>query len=139
MTLWFPISDTALWLAFIAGLSLFFATLALVPFVVLRIPADYFAGEHRPVSSLARVHPVLRIVLLLLKNLLGFGVMLMGIAMLVLPGQGLLTILIGLMLVDFPGKFRLEKWLVRRKVVMLGINWLRTRFNRPRLEVSQNP
>ena len=103
------------------------------------IPADYFAGEHRPVSSLARVHPVLRIVLLLLKNLLGFGVMLMGIAMLVLPGQGLLTILIGLMLVDFPGKFRLEKWLVRRKVVMLGINWLRTRFNRPRLEVSQNP
>jgi hypothetical protein len=43
------------------------------------------------------------------------------------PGQGLLTIAVGLILLDFPGKFRLERWLATRRSVWRSLNWLRRR------------
>jgi len=59
-----------------------------------------------------------------------------GIAMLVLPGQGVLTIVIGIMLLDFPGKYRFERSLAARRPVLRSINWLRRRANRPLLHVD---
>jgi hypothetical protein len=59
-----------------------------------------------------------------------------GIAMLVLPGQGLLTILIGFLMLDFPGKYRVEKWLVSRRRLLGAINWLRRRAGRVPLRIS---
>ena len=56
--------------------------------------------------------------------------------MLVTPGQGVLTIVVGMLLFDFPGKFRLERWLVTRPTVWRSINWLRERAGR---EPSQTP
>jgi hypothetical protein len=47
------------------------------------------------------------------------------------PGQGLLTILIGVMLVDLPGKRRFERWLLGRPHVLAGVNRLRARFRQP--------
>jgi len=49
------------------------------------------------------------------------------------PGQGILTILIGVMLLNFPGKRRLERWLVSRPRVLPVINGLRARFGKPPL------
>jgi len=60
-----------------------------------------------------------------LKKLLGLVFLLGGLAMLVLPGRVLLTLLVALVLLDFPGKYRLEKRLVRSPRVVSGINWLR--------------
>jgi hypothetical protein len=60
---------------------------------------------------------------------------LMGVAMLVLPGQGVLTIITGLLLLDFPGKYRFERWLVRRGPVLRGVNWLRDRAGRQALRL----
>jgi len=57
------------------------------------------------------------------------------LAMLVLPGQGLLTMFISLMLLDFPGKRRLEQSIVRRPIILRSINWLRERHHRPPLEL----
>ena len=57
-----------------------------------------------------------------------------GLIMLVVPGQGLLTLAVGLVLVDFPGKYRLERWLVTRPPVWRAINWLRKRAGREPLE-----
>jgi hypothetical protein len=54
-----------------------------------------------------------------------------GILMLVLPGQGLLTILVGLMLSDYPGKFKLEKRIIKTNLVLKTINWYRTKSNIP--------
>ena len=59
-----------------------------------------------------------------------------GIIMLALPGQGILTILVGLMLVDFPGKYGAERWVVGQRSVLKGINWIRTKSGKPRLVVS---
>jgi hypothetical protein len=55
--------------------------------------------------------------------------------MLLLPGQGILTILIGLMLLDFPGKRRLERRLVQQPSVWRAINWMRAKAHQPALEL----
>ena len=54
-----------------------------------------------------------------------------GILMLVLPGQGLLTILVGLMLSDYPGKFKLEKRIIKTNLILKTINWYRNKSNIP--------
>ncbi len=54
--------------------------------------------------------------------------------MLVTPGQGLLTLLIGLLLLNFPGKYRLERWLVRRPGVLRTLNWVRRRRGQEHFE-----
>jgi hypothetical protein len=64
------------------------------------------------------------------KNLMGYVLIAAGIAMLVLPGQGMVTMLLGIILVDLPGKYRLERWLVARGPVFRSINWLRRRAGR---------
>ena len=61
------------------------------------------------------------------------AIMAEGLAMLVLPGQGVITILVGITLLNFPGKRRLELRIVRQRPVLLAINWIRARANRPPL------
>ncbi|HYG08570.1 MAG TPA: hypothetical protein VD835_01220, partial [Pyrinomonadaceae bacterium] len=53
------------------------------------------------------------------------------------PGQGVLTILMGVMLLDFPGKRRLELKLVSRPNVLRAINRIRQRFDRPPLQLDE--
>ncbi len=125
------------WLFALGGLSL--VTLAIsalvLPIVVTRMRSDYFLPHRDETRSLAHQRPVVHGIGLVLKNLLGGILFLAGILMLGLPGQGILTILIGLMLLDFPGKQRLEIWLVRLPAVGKALNWLRKRGNRPPLEI----
>ena len=123
------------WLLLLVGLP-FVGTLVLVPWLVIQLPANYFQESgHRPAPMWGVAHPALRFLLHLGKNLLGVVVLLMGVAMLVLPGQGLLTIVTGLMLVNFPGKYRFERWLVRQKPVLHAVNWLREKAGRAELRL----
>ena len=46
-------------------------------------------------------------------------------------GQGLLTLLVGLLLMNFPGKYQLERWLVGRPGVLAALDWLRQRKGEP--------
>jgi len=111
-------------LGFISVITFIFSLL-FIPWIVVRLPADYFAQSKRA-SELVRIHnPVISMLLLIAKNMLGLVALLLGILMLVIPGQGLLTIFIGIMLLNFPGKFRLERWLIQRKPVLNSMNWLR--------------
>jgi hypothetical protein len=55
----------------------------------------------------------------------------------VLPGQGILTILIGVSLMEFPGKYRLERGIIHFGPVLKGINTLRRRYGRPPLEFDE--
>ncbi|MEO9595697.1 PGPGW domain-containing protein [Rhodopirellula bahusiensis] len=115
----------------------FFGSLLIVPCLVIRIPADYFAKPHRPRTMFADRHPLLRWSGLIIKNLLGASLVLAGIAMLVLPGQGLLTVAIGILLLDFPGKHRLEARVIRIRPVRKSINWLREKANAPPLVIDR--
>jgi len=129
------ISDNPLLVAGItvASVLLFFGSIVLASEVAVRIPADYFAHDRRPASKLSRRHPALRVFLHILKNLAAIVLLIAGAAMLVLPGQGLLTMFVGFLLLDFPGKYRLERWLVSRPRIHRAINWLRRRRGRPPL------
>ena len=86
----------------------------------------------QPAPRVQHQGPIVR----LLKNATGGLFLIAGIAMLVLPGQGLLTILIGLMLIDFPGKRRFELALIRRRHVLNAVNWMRQKSGRDPLLVS---
>lgn len=126
----------------IAGVSLvvFAGALAAVPWVVVRIPEDYFSGQRRPrMSKMHRDRPVAWLLLQIGKNLAGVAFVLSGIIMLVLPGQGILTILLGIALMNFPGKFRLERWLVTRGSTLRFINHLRRSRGRPELVLEDKP
>jgi hypothetical protein len=105
------------------------ATLAIsavaVPWWIARLPSNYFAqvshGSLR--AAQLRAHPLRR----LLKNVLGVVLILAGLAMLFLPGQGLITLLIAVTLLDFPGKARLERRLIANDSVHGALNWIRKR------------
>jgi hypothetical protein len=112
-----------------SGLSLFalVATILCVPWVITRLPCDYFVRSERVVWRVAAVHPFLALIFSVLKNILGILLVILGVIMLVTPGQGILTLLIGLLLMNFPGKYRLERWLVLRPGILRAMNWVRRR------------
>ena len=98
----------------------FVGTLIVVPLIITRMGEDYFMPERR--RAFADLHPVLRLVGLILKNVLGIIFVLMGIVMIFVPGQGLLTILLGLAMLNFPGKRRAELKLVTYPPVRKSID-----------------
>lgn len=118
-------NESLLWVLGLVSVASFLVTLAVVPWVILKLPHDYFAEPQRVAMLFRGMPPTIRVVALLAKNALGAVVVVLGVVMLVFPGQGLLTILIGLILVDFPGKYRYQRWLISRGPVLRAANWLR--------------
>jgi hypothetical protein len=105
-----------------------------VSWLLVKLPADYFCGS-RSDPFWARRHPVIRWAGLIVKNFVGLAVVILGIVLSLpgVPGPGLLTIFIGMALLDFPGKRRLEVWLLNRPKVLGPINRLRQRYGKPPL------
>ena len=123
-------------LLWVTGFSIltFVGTLILLPIMAVRIPTHYFNPIKRQRFLWRKHPPLIRFFLLLAKNILGIAFILSGIAMVFLPGQGLITIFIGIILTDFPGKFKFERWIIQHKVILQSINWLRAKQNRPPLK-----
>ena len=119
--------------ALLVGSSLL--SLAAVTAVLISLPADHF-GVRAPAAAWPR-SPVLRAVWRIGKNLLGLALVALGLLLSLpgVPGQGVLTILIGIILLDFPGKRAYERRLVVRPAVLGTINRLRARFGRPPMEL----
>ena len=133
---WFYNNETLLWWLLVASFITFITTLIAVPVILARLPEDYFSLPDRHRMPWSDRHPVLRIPLLLVKNMLGIIFVLAGLLMLALPGQGFLTIIIGLALMDFPGKYHAERWIVSRHSVLRLINWIRRKAAQPPLIVK---
>ena len=113
-------------------------TTGIVCTFLVRIRPDYFVSDARGLSR--RIEsPVLQALYLAGKNLLGVVLILIGIVLSLpgVPGQGLLTIFVGILLLDVPGKRALELKLIRRNAVRRNINRLRARFNKPPLEIER--
>jgi hypothetical protein len=132
---WVKEHDVVLWWVMAASFVLTAGTILAMPFVVSRIPDDYFATKERPPLSKTSEHPALRWTFRLGRNLLGVILLLLGIVMSPGPGPGLIVILAGLLLTEFPGKRRLEMWIIRRPGLLKAINWFRSRRGRPPLVV----
>jgi predicted RND superfamily exporter protein len=139
MMQWMELHEGALvWLGVVSLLT-FIGTLVVIPVLVIRIPEDYFTRATRHPSRWRDHHPAIRLTVLVIKNVLGCLFLLAGIAMLFLPGQGILTILVGITLINFPGKMAMERWLIRHRPVYRAINWLRTRAHHSALEIPEKP
>jgi hypothetical protein len=114
----------------VASAVMFVASLVLIPILVIRMRADYFVNRHSDEAALARFHPAVRWALLILKNLCGVVLLILGVSMLLGPGQGVLTILLSFSLLNFPGKRRLEIRLLRLPGLLSAINRLRSKAGR---------
>lgn len=131
MSDWLDQHHAMLWWIAAASIVALVASALGVAAMVIRIPPDYFTArrQRRPRHRSSATHVVMTIG----RNVVGALLIVVGIAMLVLPGQGVITILAGLGLVDFPGKHRLITLIVRRSAVRKSLDWIRERAGRPPL------
>ena len=128
------LKDWAWWIA-VASVIMFFGSLWFVSWLIIRLPEDYFVTEHERFRD---AHPVIRVVIFLVSNLVGVILLAFGVTMLVAPGQGLITILLGLSLMSFPGKRKLLKWILQRKSIRHAMNWIRKKAHRPKLQFDDS-
>jgi hypothetical protein len=132
------------WGTIAIGAAIFVASLVgtslIAGIFLVRIRPDYFVAEHHGVAR--RLHSSrTRLLLVVGKNLLGVFLIAFGIVLALpgVPGQGLLTILVGLFLIDSRAKRKLELRIVRRPHILHAINKIRDRFGAPPLEVERAP
>ncbi|MEN8190893.1 MAG: PGPGW domain-containing protein [Thermodesulfobacteriota bacterium] len=125
-------SDYSWILQILGGVSLatFLISLLIIPFLLTRASKEYFLvhiGHHEEEEcDRGAICPVLSVI----RNILGGILLAAGIAMLFLPGQGILTILLALTLLDLPGKEKLLAWAISKPSIQHGLNWIREKAHK---------
>ena len=121
-----------LWLATIS-LFVFIFSLVSIKWLVALIPTDYFIKKKKLKSE--KSYSFIWLISIIVKNLIGYTLILGGLLMLVLPGQGLFTILMGLILSNYPGKYTIEKRFITIPSILKTVNWLRKKSEKPPLQI----
>ena len=124
--------DFFFWLGIVSSV-IFLVSLLSIGWLVSLIPSDYFINKKE--SKFKLNYPVAWIVSVVIKNIFGYILIFGGILMLILPGQGLITIFVGLLLSNYPGKYSIEKRIIATPKILKSINWLRKKSNEPPLLV----
>ncbi|MGH9821265.1 MAG: hypothetical protein ACRD43_13950 [Pyrinomonadaceae bacterium] len=123
------------------GIGLFVLSFAVslisIAVVMVKIPADYFSSHYQR-DFLPDSPWHVRWGAIAIKNALGVLLVLLGILLSLpgVPGQGILTILLGLIMLDIPGMRPLEARIIQRPAVLGTINRFRARYERPPLQVD---
>ncbi len=120
------------WLTILSVIT-FVGSLILIPWLILRMDRDYFVRHHEQIVERKKKHPIAALIIYSLRNSMGLFLILIGIIMLVLPGQGILTMIIGLSIMDFPGKHRVIDKILENKRVEDSLNWIRRKGNKEEL------
>ncbi|MEO8042410.1 MAG: hypothetical protein ABI646_07370 [Acidobacteriota bacterium] len=122
----------------VLGVGIFLLSLAFsfgsIAIVMVKIPANYFSSHY--VQDFLPGSPwLVRWGAVVAKNVLGIFLIGLGILLSLpgVPGQGFLTILLGLIMMDIPGKRPLEAWIIKRPAVLSAVNNFRLRYNKPPL------
>ncbi|MDB5291001.1 MAG: Chemotaxis protein methyltransferase CheR [Phycisphaerales bacterium] len=115
------------------------ALLLAVAVWAVRMPADYFVRDQEDAQRTVPRHPALRMVLLVIGNVAGFALAALGVLMTLplVPGPGIVLVLIGLSLTSFPGKHKLQRRIITSHWVLAPLNRLRAAFNKPPLQVPR--
>jgi len=118
-------------------LASFFINLGIVSFILVKLPADHFS-KSRKTKFWAGPRPAIHAAKVIGKNIGGLLLVALGIVLSLpgVPGQGLLTVLLGIMLLDFPGRHRLEQKLLSKPSIVNTLNRLRERFDKPPLQLN---
>ncbi|QEN03869.1 hypothetical protein EW093_03850 [Thiospirochaeta perfilievii] len=106
----------------------FLVSLIIIPFVIINLSPDYFKGANKPLYRYKNLF--IRYFVLILKNIVGYIFIILGVIMLFIPGQGLLSITLGLLFINFPGKKSLEYKFFSNKKISKVINSIRKKAGR---------
>lgn len=119
---------------FLVSLTVSFIAIAIV---MVKIPANYFSTHYKQ-DFLPGSHWTVRWGAVMIKNIFGVFLVLLGIVLSLpgIPGQGILTILLGLIMIDIPGKRPLEARIIKRPTVLAAMNNLRARYGKPPLQLD---
>lgn len=131
--------EQLIWLLGIGSVVLLVGTALLIPWLIIILPADFFArklGSPEAQSSRSRMSTI---VLAVCRNLIGAVLLVAGFIMLFVPGQGLLTILVALALIDFPGKRILLLRMISSPRVFNAANGIRRWAGKPELLAAETP
>ena len=107
---------------------IFIFSLVTIKWLVALIPSDYFVSKKD--TKFKSEYPFIWLISMIIKNIIGYVLIIGGILMLLLPGQGLFTIFIGLMMSNYPGKYYIEKKFIAIPSILKTINWLRKQSNK---------
>jgi hypothetical protein len=112
--------------------------IALLGFLLVKLPATYFCDGF-PRDFWVQRHPIIRWTGRVLKNVAGAAAVFLGVMLSLpgIPGPGFLLILLGVTLIDFPRKRRVERWLVSRSKILNSVNRLRQRCGKPPLLLEE--
>lgn len=119
---------------FLLSFAFSFVSIAVV---MVKIPANYFSS-HFVADFLPNSTWLVRWGAVIAKNLFGAFLIILGLALSLpgIPGQGILTILLGLIMLDIPGKRPLEAKIIKRPKVLYAVNKLREKYNKPPLIID---
>ena len=120
----------------IGGLSILILIVSIIGlgWFISQIPEDYFIHEKRQADNWDKYSSETRVVIIIVKNVIGIVMLISGFLLLILPGQGILTMIIGVLLIDYPGKFKLEQKIISITSVFRGINWFRAKSKQSYLQ-----
>lgn len=121
------------WLASISAIT-FIVSLFLIPWIISRLPEDFFARIRSRQKTENNNSFAYNLIMTLLRNIFGLTFLLAGIIMLFTPGQGILTIILGISIMVFPGKRRLFNLLIEKKSIQHSLNWIRCKADKPEFE-----
>ena len=104
--------------------------------VAIRLPADYFTRPASDPNASEKSNAPSHLAMKILKNIVGVILILVGgvLSVPLVPGPGILILLMGLMLTSFPWKRKLELKLLRTRFVLSPVNWMRKRAGRPPIQ-----
>tara|TARA_B110001450_G_C17283416_1_gene344448 strand:+ start:44 stop:466 length:423 start_codon:yes stop_codon:yes gene_type:complete len=125
------------WLSFFSAIF-FIVSLMVLPWLVGLIPEDYFFNTTIDLSNNNEDNFYYKLAIKSGKNALGLVLLVGGVLMLFLPGQGLLTIFIGIILIDYPKKQLVERRLVKIDIIFKGLNWIRIKGGHPPIRLNMD-
>lgn len=115
----------------IVSFVVFVASLLLTPILLGKVPQDYFVHTNQQKVEIKHLG---HLIIVISRTIVGFVLLIAGIIMLVTPGQGIISILLGLFLMEFPGKRKLELKLINHEPTFKALNWLRGKANKDPFE-----
>lgn len=132
---------TLTWGKILFGIGIFALSFALsflsIAVVMVKIPEDYFSPQYER-NFMPGKPWLVRWSAAIIKNAFGIFLVILGIVLSLpgVPGQGIMTILLGLIMVDLPGKRPLEARIIKRPAILSTINKLRVRYKKPPLQID---
>jgi len=129
-------NELIIWVSSIS-FALFVGTLISIPFIIVKLPSDYFIKDKNLARRFCQNKPLLGVIIIGFKNIFGLIFLLMGFIMLFIPGQGILTMLIGYSMLDFLNKRKLIYKIARRPSIYNFINKTRKKYDKEPIRLKE--